>query len=66
MESRQRQVVDQEELLEKAKINLAEEFDRKMLETREASRRMREEHQHQLHLGKNQQKDAEDRLVFIV
>ena len=58
--------MDQEELLEKAKIKLAEEFDRKMLETREASRRMREEHQHQLHLGKNQQKDAEDRLVFIV
>jgi len=61
LESRQQQVAEQEMLLEKNKARLSDEFDRKMVEMREASRRLKEEYQHQLQLEKNKQKDTEDR-----
>ena len=55
-------------MLEKNKARLADEFDRKMVEMREASRRLKEEYQHQLQLEKNKQKDVDDRYgtIYIV
>ena len=52
---------EEEQLLEQKKTHLADEFDRKMMEMREASRRLKEEYQHQLQIEKNKQKDGEER-----
>lgn len=63
LERRQRQVAEQEEHVEKSKVKLADEFDRKMVEMREASRRLEEDFRHQLNLERSKQKDAEERFV---
>ncbi|XP_066916000.1 centrosomal protein of 120 kDa-like [Clytia hemisphaerica] len=66
LQLKQRQVNEEEQLLEKKKAHLADEFDRKVCEMREASKRLKEEYQHQLQIEKNKQKEVEERYQRMV
>ena len=52
LDQREKQIKDKEELLERSERKLSDEYERKTIELREASRRVKEEYEHQLHLEK--------------
>ncbi|XP_057309454.1 centrosomal protein of 120 kDa-like [Hydractinia symbiolongicarpus] len=62
LDEREKQVSQMETNLQRNEQLLAEEYERKTVEMREASRRLKEEYQHQLHLERLKYTDLEERF----
>lgn len=62
LDEREKQVRQMETNLQRNEQLLAEQYERKTVEMREASRRLKEEYQHQLHLERIKYTDLEERF----
>lgn len=62
LEKRQKQIEEREGELQRNSKNLAAEYDRKMIELREASRRVKENYEHQLNLERARYDDLQQRF----
>ena len=62
LEKREKFIVSKEDELTKKQQNLQQEFERKTIEMREASKLLKQEYEHQLNLEKRKTNDIEERL----
>lgn len=62
LEKREKYIISKEDELTKKQESLQQEFERKTIEMREASRLLKQEYEHQLNLEKRKANDTEERL----